>query len=83
MASAVCTLTCGHCAHGELAGKVHMYIFQRHISEDFKDDGTHALFKTFLCCNWQPTDFCELVDFNMSSAFEFQTVPDAFDKSFI
>ena len=65
------------------------YIFRRHISEEFKDDGTNALFKTFLC--WQPTDFCELVDSNMSSVFEFQAVPDAFvlgclnlfDESFI
>ena len=64
-------------------------IFRKHISEEFKDDGTNALFKTFLC--WQPINFCELVDSNMSSVFEFQTVPDAFvlgrldlfDESFI
>ena len=65
------------------------YIFRRHISKEFKDGGTNALFKTFLC--WQPIDFCELVDSNMSSVFQFQTVFDAFvlrrlnlfDESFI
>ena len=43
--------------------------------EEFKDYSINALFKMFLC--WQPIDFCELVDFNMSSVLEFLTVPDA------
>ena len=65
------------------------HIFRRHISEEFKDVGTNALFKTFLC--WQPIYFFELLDSNMSSVLKFQTIPDAFvlgclnlfDKSFI
>ena len=65
------------------------YIFRRHISEELEDVGTNALFKTFLC--WQPIYFCELVDSNMCSVLESQTVPDAFvlgrlncfDESFI
>ena len=65
------------------------YTFRRHISEELKNDGTNALVKMFLC--WQPIDFCEFVDSNMSSVLEFQTIPDAFvlgrlnlfDESFI
>ena len=65
------------------------YVFWRNISEEFIDDGTNAFFKTFFC--WQPIDFCELIDSNKSSVFEFHTGPDAFvlgrltlfDESFI
>ena len=65
------------------------HMFRRHISEEFKDVGTNTLFKMFLC--WQPIDFFELTDSNMSSVLKFRTVPDAFvlgrlnlfDESFI